>query len=432
MVSTYPPTACGIATFTRSLVSALSGLGARVDVVRSVDAEQSWPAPGVVYGLTGRNGGAAAAVLNEYDVVVIQHEYGIYGGADGADLLVLLDRLTVPVLTVLHTVLSNPTARQRNVLRSVITASDLLVTMTRTARTRLIDGYDIDPARVLVIPHGAADQLVTRPCPTPATATDPVTDPVTDPATDPVNGPATAPDPATDPSAVSVPAGPRGATGSPAPRDRPIVLTWGLLGQGKGIEWGIEAIAALQDLVPRPVYVVAGQTHPRVLAREGEAYRHRLESQASALGAEDDVVFDNGYLDAERLHRLVHAADVVLLPYDSRDQVTSGVLSEAVAAGRPVVSTRFPHAVELLEGGTGLLVDQRDAEGIAAALRCILTDPGLAARLSDRTQALAPALSWRAVAGTYLSAGGSLSRRPVGDGSAVTGTVRPNSLAVVA
>jgi glycosyltransferase involved in cell wall biosynthesis len=418
MVSTYPPTACGIATFARSLVSALSGLGAQVDVVRSVDAEQSWPAPGVVYGLTGSNDGAAAAVLNEYDVVVIQHEYGIYGGADGADLLVLLDRLTVPVLTVLHTVLSNPTARQRTVLQSVITASDLLVTMTRTARTRLIDGYDIDPATVLVIPHGAADQLVTRPCPTPAPATATAT--------------ATAPATATDPRAVSVPAGPRGANGSPAPRDRPIVLTWGLLGQGKGIEWGIEAIAALQDLVPRPVYVVAGQTHPRVLEREGEAYRHRLESQASALGAEGDVVFDNGYLDAERLHRLVHAADVVLLPYDSRDQVTSGVLSEAVAAGRPVVSTRFPHAVELLEGGTGLLVDQRDAEGIAAALRCILTDPGLAAQLSDRTQALAPTLSWRAVAGTYLTAGGSLSRRPAGDGSAVTGTVRPSSLAVVA
>jgi glycosyltransferase involved in cell wall biosynthesis len=392
MVSTYPPTACGIATFTRSLVTALSARGARVDVVRTVDAEQPWAAPDVVYGLaTGDSPGAAAARLNEYDVVVVQHEYGIYGGEDGADLLALLDRLTVPVLTVLHTVLSNPTAHQRSVLQSVVTASDLLVTMTRTARTRLVDGYHVDPATVQVIPHGVADQL----------------------------------------------ADPAGAVASPPRRDRPIVLTWGLLGQGKGIEWGIEAIAALQDLTPRPVYVVAGQTHPRVLAHEGEAYRRRLESRVSALGVENDVVFDNDYLDAGRLHRLVRAADIVLLPYDSRDQVTSGVLSEAVAAGRPVVSTRFPHAVELLEGGIGLLVDQRDPEGIAAALRRILTEPRLAAQLSGRTQALAPALSWRAVAGTYLAAGGSLSPRmnltdSVLTRSAPAAMPRSDSLAVVA
>ncbi len=386
MVSTYPPTACGIATFTRSLVSALAGQGAQVDVVRAVDADQSWPAPGVVCGLvTGNGPGAAAAQLNEYDLVVVQHEYGIYGGADGADLLALLDRLTVPVLTVLHTVLTNPTAHQRFVLQSVISSSDLLVTMTRTARTRLVDGYHVDPATVLVIPHGAADQLLT------------------------------------------------GRHAAPAPtRRRPIVLTWGLLGQGKGIEWGIDAIAALQDLVPRPVYLVAGRTHPRVLAREGEAYRNRLESRASALGVEGDIVFDNDYLDAERLHGLVRSADIVLLPYDSRDQVTSGVLTEAVAAGRPVVSTRFPHAIELLEGGTGLLVDQRDPAGIAAALRRILTEPGLAERLSSRTQALAPGLSWRAVARRYLAAGGSLPSGAALTEPDVAATTRTGPLAVVA
>lgn len=396
MVSTYPPTACGIATFTRSLVTALSGRGAQVDIVRVVDAEQSWAAPGVAHGLvTGDGPAAVAARLNEYELVVVQHEYGIYGGEDGADLLGLLDRLTVPVLTVLHTVLSSPTAHQRSVLQSVVSASDLLVTMTRTARTRLVDAYRVDPATVLVIPHGAADRLVAGPHPAPA--------------------------------APRV----RSGVSSRVPRGRPIVLTWGLLGRGKGIEWGIEAIAALQDLDPAPVYVVAGQTHPRVLAHEGEAYRRRLESRARALGVEGDVVFDNDYLDAERLHRLVHAADVVLLPYDSRDQVTSGVLSEAVAAGRPVVSTRFPHAVELLDGGTGLLVDQRDPEGIAASLRRILTEPGFAAQLSARTQAIAPALSWHAVAGTYLAAGGSLATAAGPLGSVAAGLVSA-PLAVVA
>lgn len=395
IVSTYPPTACGIATFTRSLVSALAGRGAQVDVVRAVDAGDSWSAPGVVHGLVaGEHPGAAAARLNQYDTVVVQHEYGIYGGADGADLLTLLDRLTVPVLTVLHTVLSNPTAHQHSVLRAVVNASDVLVTMTRTARRRLIDGYHVDPATVLVIPHGAADQLVSGPGPSAATAAD------------------------RTPASIA-PRSPGDASFAAPPR-RPIVLTWGLLGKGKGIEWGIEAMAALHDLDPRPIYVVAGQTHPRVLAHEGEAYRRRLESRARALGVDGDVVFDNDYLDAERLHRLVHTADVVLLPYDSRDQVTSGVLSEAVAAGRPVVSTSFPHAVELLEGGMGLLVDQRDPAGIASALRRILTEPGLAARLSARTQALAPELSWHTVAGTYLAAGESISARSASRLNAVT------------
>ena len=401
MVSTYPPTACGIATFTRSLVTALSGHGAQVDVVRAVDVEETWHAPGVVAGLvTGDGADDAATRLNEYDMVVIQHEYGIYGGEDGADLLALLDRLTVPVLTVLHTVLSNPTAHQRLVLQSVVTASDLLVTMTNTARTRLVDGYHVDPASVLVIPHGAADQLLTgsHPIPDPAAAT----------ASYAMPAPARSPD----------------GAASPATWDRPIVLTWGLLGQGKGIEWGIEAIAALRDLVPRPIYVVAGRTHPRVLAHEGEAYRRRLESRVSALGLDEDVVFDDAYLDAGRLHRLVRAADIVLLPYDSLEQVTSGVLSEAVAAGRPVVSTRFPHAIELLAGGTGLLVDQRDPEGMAAALRRILTEPELAAHLSGRAQTLAPALSWRAVAGTYLTAGGSLVRAPDREPAVVSRTGR--------
>lgn len=390
MVSTYPPTACGIATFTRSLVTALSAQGAQVDVVRAVDTEQSWAAPGVVHGLvTGSSPDPTAARLNAYDLVVVQHEYGIYGGEDGADLVALLERLTVPVLTVLHTVLSKPTPHQRSVLQAVAAASDLLVTMTRTARNRLIDGYGVEPTAAVVIPHGAADQLLLR--------------------TWPVRATMSAPGPVPGPDAVRSGHG----AGSPGSPERPMVLTWGLLGPGKGIEWGIDAIARLRDLIPRPVYVVAGRTHPRVLQHEGEAYRNRLQARVRALGIEDDVVFDDDYLDAERLHRLVRAADVVLLPYDSRDQVTSGVLSEAVAAGRSIVSTRFPHAVELLGGGAGLLVDQADPEGIGAALRRILTEPELAARLSERTRALAPTLSWQAVAHTYLVAGGTIST-PIG------------------
>jgi glycosyltransferase involved in cell wall biosynthesis len=136
-----------------------------------------------------------------------------------------------------------------------------------------------------------------------------------------------------------------------------------------------------------------------------------LEDRVSQLGCENDVVFLNNFLDKEQLHRLVRSADVVLLPYDSREQVTSGVLIEAVAAGRPVVSTRFPHAVELLGEGSGLLVDQRDPQGIADALRRVLTEPGLAGRLTARAVTLAPSLSWSSVAGRYLAAGTTVTPR---------------------
>ena len=405
VVSTFQPTQCGIATFTHSLVEALSALGTHVDVVRMVDAAEPRCVPPVTHELVrGAPAATAAAaeVLNGYDVVVVQHEYGIYGGPDGGDVLALLSQLTVPVLTVLHTVLAEPSARQRDVLRSVVAASDVLVTMTHTARRRLLESFFVDPAAVLVIPHGAADDLVSHTRLVPPR-----------PATARVNR-----------------RGPRRRLAKVT--DRPVVLTWGLLGPGKGIEWAIEAMADLEELAPRPVYVVAGQTHPRVLEREGEAYRRRLQARVAELGLAGDVVFDNGFLDAERLHRLVRAADVVLLPYDSREQVTSGVLIEAVAAGRPVVSTRFPHAVELLGAGSGLLVDQRDPQAIAAALRRVLTEPGLAGALSAHSRLIAPSLSWGSVALRYLAAGQVLQPSRRRDVTAVDVIAEPATAAVVA
>jgi polysaccharide biosynthesis protein PslF len=403
MVSTYPPTACGLASFTRSLVAGMAGHGADIDVIRVVDEPQPIVLAGVAHHLVTTSSAscaATAAVLNGYDVVVIQHEYGIYGGADGDHLLAVLAELTVPVITVLHTVLANPSPHQRQVLQAVVSASDVLVTMTHTAQHRVVESYGAEPERVHVIPHGAADALVAGTRPRPVHDRD-------------------------DPDQVAaVPA---------VAHRRPFVLTWGLLGVGKGIEWGIEALATLQDLDPSPVYVVAGQTHPRVLEREGERYRRGLESKALALGVSDDVIFDDRYLDADQLHRLVRAADVVLLPYDSREQVTSGVLIEAVAAGRPVVSSRFPHAVELLGDGAGLLVAQRDSRAIAAALRRVLTEPGLAGRMSRRAESIAPELSWRAVADRYLAVGRALcSGRRVGAGADLIGSVDAAALAVVA
>lgn len=360
MLTTFPPTQCGLATFSQALVGHLERLGARVGVIRVVDDPQPM-VPFVAHQLVvGESGAARAAAraLNSFDVAIIQHEYGIFGGRDGADVLDVLDLVHVPVIAVLHTVLTQPTLHQHHVLARVTESASVIVTMTQTARRRLIKGWAVDPAKVKVIAHGAEDN--------------------------------------------------RSAGDGPSATLTPTILTWGLLGEGKGIEWALPAMAELADLIPQPLYRVVGQTHPRVAAREGEAYRDRLKASVSSLGIAAMVSFEGDYLDGPSLRRIVRDADVILLPYDSRDQVTSGVLTEGVVAGKPVVSTSFPHAVELLSSGAGILVPQRDPAAIGAALRRILTEPGLAAQMATTSRGLAPGLLWPAVAGQYADLGRSL------------------------
>jgi glycosyltransferase involved in cell wall biosynthesis len=362
LLSTYPPTQCGLATFAAALVAHLPGPDDQVAVVRVLDEPAPRTADEVVHDLvagSAPSAAAAAEMLNGFDVVIVQHEYGIYGGADGQDVVGLLEALCVPTIAVLHTVLAQPTPRQRAILERVIAAAGAVVTMTWTARSRLLDSYGTPPEKVFVIPHGAADNRVT--------ATSPVTD------------------------------------GS-----RPMVLTWGLLGPGKGIEHAIDAMAMLRGRGLHADYQVSGQTHPRVLDRDGDAYRLALMTRARDRQVADHVHFDARFLPGADLGKLIGGADVVLLPYDSLEQVTSGVLIEAVAAGKPVVSTCFPHAVELLSGGAGLLVGRQDPAGIARALHRVLTEPGLSARMSRCSADLAPQLLWPAVARSYRELAASL------------------------
>jgi glycosyltransferase involved in cell wall biosynthesis len=182
---------------------------------------------------------------------------------------------------------------------------------------------------------------------------------------------------------------------------RPLVLTWGLLGPGKGIEWAVDGLKRIRRLDPLPRYVVAGQTHPRVRMHQGEQYRLRLGQRAKAGGVSNLVSFVGAYLDENALANLVHAASVVVLPYDSREQVTSGVLVEAIAAGKPVIATRFPHAVEMLASGAGILVPHHDGAAIGDALHRLLTDADLNRRMSDEARRLGPTMSWSAVAAKY-------------------------------
>ncbi|TML17582.1 MAG: glycosyltransferase [Actinobacteria bacterium] len=358
LLSTYPPKICGLATFAAALENELRRAGNHVDVVRVDDGQPTAPiARPVAFELV--NGDVqsvrdAAAVLSRCDVAIIQHEYGIYGGVDGDEIIDLLKALDVPTIVVFHTVPLHPTPHQRSVLEAIGDIADRVVVMTESALDRLAALYSIDRTKVFTIPHGASIPTFEQ---------------------------------RNDLELVTA--------------GRPQLLTWGLLGPGKGIEHTIDALALLGDLRPRPRYTVAGVTHPKVFARDGDQYRRSLIQRSWAVGAAGSITFDDTYRDLAQLTRFVASSSVVVLPYDSRDQVTSGVLVDAIAAGRPVIATAFPHAIELLGSGAGIVVPHEDPMALAEAIRATVSDSDLLASMATEARRLAPTLSWSAVARQY-------------------------------
>lgn len=357
MVSTYPPTTCGLATFTFSLRNAMSELRGSSDglpVVSVVDAMTDTRTEIIHQHVNGDPGSLESAVakLNACDLVLIQHEYGIYGGPDGVEVLDLIENLTVPAIATLHTVPHDPTPEQKRILEAVVASTAQTIVMSNAASHRLVGRYVLEPAKVRVIPHGANPEL----------------------------------------------AGPHKTVG-----ERPVVLSWGLIGPGKGLETAITAFSQLEDVTPRPRYVILGDTHPKVKAQQGDRYLEGLIAQAEDSGVGDVVEFENRYLDTASLIEMIHSVDFVLIPYDSREQATSGVLVEAIAAGKPVVATAFPHAVEMLGTGAGIAVPHGDPTAMAAAMRKLFTDPDLAARMADTARSLGSTMYWPAVAAAYES-----------------------------
>lgn len=354
LVGTYPPTACGLATFTANLRSAIAapGGGCIAEVVRVVEEPGGLGAEVVGEWVPGDPGSLRRCleVMASYDAVLLQHEYGLFGDRDGEQVVALVDGLEAPLVAVLHTVLLRPSPNQRRVLDHVIGAAAAVVVQSEAARGRLVEVHGTDRSRVVVIPHGATANFAPL-CRRDGTA--------------------------------------------------PVALTWGLLGPGKGIEHAIGAIAVLRQRGLDVDYVVAGQTHPKVREAAGEAYRVELERLACQLGVADRVHFDDTYRDWDSLRALARSADVILLPYDSTDQVSSGVLVEALASARPVVATCFPHAVELLAGGAGLTVPHGDVAAMADGLARVLFVPGVAAEMAATAAQEAQALLWPVVGAAY-------------------------------
>jgi glycosyltransferase involved in cell wall biosynthesis len=295
--------------------------------------------------------GRVVTSCNGFDLLWIQHEFGIYGPDDGIEVVSLCAESPLPIATTLHTVTPAPTPRQRHIIESLGASSELLVVMSKQAADRLLEVYDVPREKVHVVPHGA--RLMPRKL-----------------------------------SAVH-------------PARRPTVVNWGLIGPGKGLEWGIRAMARLQRLDPPPRLIIRGTTHPNVKRHEGEQYREQLFDLVRSLGLEGSVEIEDGYMTAGELERLVRSADLALLPYDNSEQVTSGVLVDVIAAGLPVVATRFPHAVELLATGAGLVVPQRDDEAMAVAMESLLTRPDRLRAAAEEARRVGQRHSWPRVAAAY-------------------------------
>lgn len=360
LLSTFPPTHCGLATFAAALAEGLKNVGVRhIGIIEASDGTACSLDPrvhGRIVAGSPQSRIAAARTINAHDFLLVQHEFGIFGGDDGSEILNLLDDVYVPVVVTMHTVPLEPSPGQRSVLEALARRADVLVTMTDSARQRLLSLYDVRSSIVITIPHGA-----------------------------------------------TVPSG----FGVPEPGISRL-LTWGLLGPGKGLEWVIDALAMLPDLRHQVKYVIAGQTHPKVLANDGERYRNMLKTRAERLGISDMIEFDDQYRSLPSLIGLIRQSTCVVLPYDSRDQITSGVLVDAVSAGRPVIATEFPHAQELVTSDIGLLVPHKDPVSLASAVRTMVENPALVESMSLATVPIAREHKWNAVAARYADVCGQI------------------------
>ncbi|MGI8657268.1 MAG: glycosyltransferase family 4 protein [Candidatus Limnocylindria bacterium] len=329
-VSTYPPRRCGIATFT----SDLSRVIWDCEIVALHPPEQASPYPLEVhhriwrdepsdYTRTARSLGACV------DVVSLQHEYGIWGGGDGEAILDFVRALDVPAVATLHTILRQPTPRQRAILVALIKEVRATVVMSRSAATLLTSAYGVDRTRLDIIPHGVPDLPMVR--------------------------------------SETIKPG-LGLDG------RDVILSFGLLGPSKGYELALEALPAVVAEHPAACYVIVGATHPDLVRLDGEAYRASLIDRVEKLGLTDHVQFVDRFVGHVELTRWLESADVFVTPYPNLDQIVSGTLSYAMGAGRAIVSTPYTYATELLADGRGVLVPPGSPEALAAALNGLLED----------------------------------------------------------
>ena len=359
------PRRCGIATFTTDLQQAVGAASPPVftSIIAMTDGDRHYDYPSSV-GFEVRQESladyvAAANYINAggFDAVSLQHEFGIFGGEAGGHILALLERLTVPLVTTLHTILAEPDAAQRRVFERIMALSSRVVVMADKGRELLIGTYRVAATKIEIIPHGIPDFAFVAP------------------------------------DAAKARLGFSGKT---------VILTFGLLSPNKGIEVMIDAMPAVLAIRPDAVYVVLGATHPNLVRDQGETYRESLVARADALGIGEHVVFHDQFVERDTLLEYIAMCDIYVTPYLNQAQMTSGTLAYSFGLGKAVVSTPYWHALELLADGRGSLVPFGDSIATGAAIAALLTDEPKRQAMRQRAYHDSRSMVWQRVAARYL------------------------------
>jgi glycosyltransferase involved in cell wall biosynthesis len=365
IVGNHLPRQCGIATFTTDLSDAITAkYGAAVlSVVAVNDRQSSYAYPTRVRFQIAEGDissyRATANFLNasNVDLVCLQHEYGIFGGKAGSLVLELLQHLTMPVVTTLHTVLTQPDLDQRKVMQQIAARSDRLIVMSEYSSRVLRDVFGVPGEKIDLVPHGIPDLPFVQP--------------------------------EVYKEALAV-------------VGKPVLLTFGLLSPNKGFETVIRALPRILASHRDVVYVIAGATHPHVRAREGDRYRDQLQALAGELGVEREVVFHNRFFSPQEMASLVGSADIYITPYCHVAQAVSGTLAFAMGAGKAIISTPYWHAAELLADGRGTLVPFEDPAALAAATIDLLDNDAKRQAMRKRAYLYSREMIWGRVAQSYM------------------------------
>jgi glycosyltransferase involved in cell wall biosynthesis len=364
-IGNYLPRECGIATFTTDLCTALGAEygGERLFAIPVNDPDSSYDYPEKVRleitqeDISSYERAADFLNFNGNDLVCLQHEYGIYGGAAGRNILSLLRRLKMPLVTTLHTVLREPSPEQRLVLEEIAQLSDRLVVMSELAAEMLREVYGVPEGKIDVIAHGVPDMQFM------------------------------------DPNYFKDKFGTEGKS---------VLLTFGLLSPNKGIENVIEALPAILERHPNVVYIVSGVTHPHIRKREGERYREGLLALAERLGVSSQLILNNRFVSAEDLVEYVGAADIYITPYQQEAQVVSGTLAIALGAGKAIISTPYWHAKELLANKRGVMVPFERPDAIAEAVLSLLENDAERHAMRKRAYLHSRETTWPKTARAYM------------------------------
>src|SRR6266849_4142499 len=365
-IGNHLPRRCGIATFThdlhRSVLTSHEDLETCVVAMTNPGCTYDYP-PAVRFQVREEmidDYAQGAELLNNasFDVVSLQHEYGIFGGEAGGNIIELLSRLEMPIVTTLHSVLAEPTFTQRDVMRRIITMSTKIVVMSEKGRELLRSVHDVPDRKIEVIPHGIPDF------------------------------------PFLESHHAKAKFGFVGKT---------IILTFGLLSPNKGIETMLDAMPGIIKSCPDAVYVILGATHPNLVRQQGEAYRDGLMARVQELGIEDHVVFFNQFVEQATLLDFISMCDVYVTPYLNEAQMTSGTLAYSFGLGKAVVSTPYWHAKELLSDGSGILVPFGDANAVCFEIAGLLTNDGRRHAMRKRAYAASRSMTWVQTAKRYLT-----------------------------